>query len=101
IGVAAAPLLVKVGLDSIPSPRREVLLHLLAHGQERTASRIARGLRVPTVSARRALEELAAHNLLEWRKSGDAENASHLWKASPLALELWTPLAEIAFWEPE
>ena len=96
IGVDAAATLVKVGLDSIPSPRRDVLLHLLEHGQEQSASNIARALRLPTVSARRALEELAAHNLLEWRKSADAENAAHLWNASSSALELWQPLAAIA-----
>jgi predicted ArsR family transcriptional regulator len=96
IGIDAAATLVKVGLDSIPSPRREVLRHLLEHGEERTTSHVARALRLPTVSTRRALEELAAHNLLGWRKGGDAKNAAHMWKATETALELWRPLDAIA-----
>ena len=89
MGVDAHKTLVRVGLDSIPSPRREVLLHLLAESRERATSGVAKRLQLPTVSTRRALEELAAHKLLEFRKDGDADNSPILWQASGVALEHW------------
>ena len=89
IGVDAAATLVKVGLDSIPSSRREVLLHMFDLGEERSTSRVARRVGLPTVSAARALEELAAHGLLTVRKDGDAENAPNMWKVSDEARGYW------------
>jgi hypothetical protein len=93
MNVDAAGTLVRVGLDSVPSPRREVLIHMLEQTRALTASSVAKHLRLPTVSARRALEELAAHGLLEWRKDGDAENSPILWTASEAALEHWRVIA--------
>jgi hypothetical protein len=80
----------------VPSPRREVLLHLLTTNHERTTAGVARRLHLPTISGRRALEELAAHGLLEWRKDGEAENSPILWNASPLAFEHWRKISRWA-----
>jgi len=93
MGVEAARTLVHVGLDSIPTPRREVLLHLLDAGGELATSDVARGLQLPRTSARRALEELAAHGLLSWRKEGDGDRDAYLWRASSFALSHWTHIA--------
>jgi hypothetical protein len=75
-------------LDSIPSPRRESLLHLLDVGEQTTAQ-VATTLGLPTRTAERALEELTAHTLLTRRKKGDAETAPNLWSPSPIALHHW------------
>jgi hypothetical protein len=96
MGVDAAHTLVRVGLDSVPSPRREVLLHVLANDGELATAAVAKTLQLPTVSARRALEELAAHRLLAWRKDGDAETSRILWRATEAALEHWREIARHA-----
>jgi hypothetical protein len=93
IGVDASTTLVKVGLDSIPSPRRDVLLHLLSTGREHATSGVAQALALPRVSAERALEELNAHGLLSRRKSGDKANSSVLWQATDPARGHWKLLA--------
>ena len=52
----------RAGLDSIPSPRRDVLVHLLHHGEQAT-SEVAVTLHLPRLSADRALEELVVHRV--------------------------------------
>ena len=92
MGVEAPRTLVRVGLDSTPSPRREVLVHVLGIDAGISAAKVASALQLPTVSARRALEELAAHGLLTWHKAGDAENSTILWQGTSTAHVHWQKL---------
>lgn len=71
VGGDAARTLVRVGLDSIPSTKRSAAPRA-RHRHAISAPKIASVLQLPTVSTRRALEELAAHGLVTWHKSGDA-----------------------------
>jgi hypothetical protein len=61
---------VRVGLDSIPKLRRAVMLQLVAD-EWRTTTTIAAGVRHPTRTTRRALEELTAHNVCEREAGGE------------------------------
>jgi hypothetical protein len=88
IGADAPAVLERIALDSIPSPRREVLMHMLAGGRFLTGG-VATALKLPTVSAERALEELTAHGLLTRSKAGEAHTAANLWEASTQALARW------------
>jgi hypothetical protein len=91
--------IVRAGLDSIPSPRRDVLLHLLEHG-ELSTTHIATTLSLPYQSTARACEELNAHCLIVRRKSGDADNSPNLWTPARRAAGFWQainrPRLEIA-----
>jgi len=78
----------KIGLDSIPSPRREALLHLLEHGEKKTAE-LATLLDLPTRTTERAIEELVAHGLLTRGKAGEKDNAANVWRPSATAREFW------------
>jgi hypothetical protein len=80
--------IIRVGLDSIPSPRREALLHLLDHGETSTAQ-LATTLNLPTRSTERALEELTAHTLAHRRKSSESDNSRNLWRATKAAHDRW------------
>lgn len=81
----------KVGLDSIPSPRRETLAHVFTHGTCKTAE-IAVALDLPTRTAERACEELAAHGVFERDKAGTTDSAANLWRPSPAATEWWSAI---------
>jgi hypothetical protein len=91
---AAEPtkIIVRAGLDSIPSPRRDVLLHLLRNG-ERTTTRTAVRLQLPAVSVTRACEEQVAHGLASRRRAGDADTSANLWAPSERAAECWQTLS--------
>ena len=79
----------KVALDSIPSPRREILMHLLENGEQKTAQ-IATALDLPTRTAERSCEELAAHGVFQRGKAGEADNAANVWSASPVVEGWWS-----------
>jgi hypothetical protein len=66
----------KVALDSMPATRRRLLLHL-AGVAETTTKAAATGIGLPTTTTRRALEDLAAHGLIE--RSGD-EGKADVWR---------------------
>lgn len=91
---AIRDLLTKIGCDSIPSPRRDVLLYLLAAGSEelRTAE-IAADVDLPTRSAERACEELTAHGLLLRQKDGSHVTAANLWTPSDYATALYQDIS--------
>jgi hypothetical protein len=92
MGVAKpASMIVRAGLDSIPSPRRDVLLHLLQHG-EQTSTAVALALALPANSTTRACEELVAHGLLSRRKAGDAATSANLWAPTDRASRYWAAL---------
>ena len=93
MGVPPMPSLVHTALDSIPSPRRDVLVHMLVAGEEQTTTAVAKTLGLPRVSANRALEELAAHRLVDWRKDGQHETAQYLWKPTARFAGYWRAIA--------
>jgi DNA-binding MarR family transcriptional regulator len=86
-----AGLILRAGLDSIPSPRRDVLVRLLQHGEQSTAN-IATALGLATTNASRALEDLAAHKLLTRRKARDNDNSANLWNPSERIAGFWQTL---------
>jgi DNA-binding transcriptional ArsR family regulator len=90
-GVDPTAVIVKAGLDSIPSPRRETLLHLLRRGEEST-SKIAIALELPRTTAERTLEELTAHGLTARRKSGDSDTSVNLWAPTDEATQRWSTI---------
>jgi len=93
--ISADPLaiIVRAGIDSIPSPRREVLLYLLMHGEQSTA-RVAVDLYLPRTTTRGALEELTAHGVVRRRKSSEDEDSSaDLWNVTELTLLRWNAVA--------
>ncbi len=66
-------LLRKVALDSIPPVRRNMLDHLISKTQPQKTSAIAASARLPVSTVRIALEDLAAHGVLELCKHDGAE----------------------------
>jgi len=86
-------MIVRAGLDSIPSPRRDVLLHLLEHNELATTD-VAVTLDLPTNSVTRACEELVAHRLLSRRKAGEAATSANLWAPTELAAAYWAALTD-------
>jgi hypothetical protein len=90
---AVRDLLTKIGYDSIPSPRREVLLCLLEAGTQLRTSVIADSVGIPTRSAERALEELTAHRLLSRDKAGEHETAANLWQPTDYAKRLYQAIS--------
>ena len=93
-----AGIIVRAGLDSIPSPRRDVLIHLLKHG-ELSTTELATVLGLPGQSTRRACEELNAHTLIVRRKSSEADNSPNLWAPARRTIGLWekvSPAGETA-----
>jgi hypothetical protein len=79
----------KLALDSIMPTRRRALEVVLRSEEPMPTSTIAMTIGLPTKTTRRVLEDLAAHRLVEWRKTSDAGNATHEWWASELTLDLW------------
>jgi hypothetical protein len=70
----------KVGLDCIPAVRRAALEYLFQHSGTESTTTIAAGIRYPTTTARRALEELAAHRVLDRLPQGHGK--ADLWTVS-------------------
>ena len=96
LGADGHAVLERMALDSIPSPRREVLLHMLAGEEASTLTAdVATALDLPTESAERALEELTDHGLLRRSKEGEASTAPNLWRASEQALARWRCIREL------
>jgi hypothetical protein len=86
-------LVVKIGYDSIPSPRREVLVHLLEHAEPARTADIATGVDLRTRSVERACEELTAHRLLNRGKAGEHDKAPNLWTATYDAKRLYQAIS--------
>jgi hypothetical protein len=94
IGADATATTVRIGIDSIPSPRREALLYLLRHGDASTTE-VAVALNLPRNTTERALEELTAHRLASRRKSGDADTSANVWAPTELASRYWRTLVSV------
>lgn len=84
--------LVRIGLDSIPSPRREALELLLGNEHTTTQARLALGL--PQTTTERTLEDLAALGLVSVQKAGERERSANLWRAKAEVLQLWREVHE-------
>ena len=80
---AAWQLVSKVALDSIPALRRSMLATLAERGGEPTTSELAEAVAHPTVTTRRALEDLAAHGVVDRHSHGQG-------KAATWMLPAWT-----------
>lgn len=76
----AWPLVVKVAFDSMPAQRRQVL-ELLACRDSVKTREAAEAFGLPTTTARRTLEDLAAHGVLI-RESG-GEGKPDVWRLDP------------------
>jgi len=87
----ARRLLAKMALDSMPAARRAVLEELRRAGDELMLSRIADNIHYPKTTARRALEDLNAHGVVE-RDSGPTGRADVWW------LSDWTRDRLAAIW---
>jgi hypothetical protein len=86
IGLSRAmawPLVVKVGLDCIPKPRRAVLDVLLGMPGYMNTTDISTAADLPTVTARRALEDLTAHHVCERLSAGSGK--ADVWRISDTA----------------
>ena len=73
-------LVAKVAMDSMPAQRRKVIQHLAAI-ETSTAPAVATVLGLPTTTARRTLEDLAAHGVV-LRVSG-GEGKADTWRLHP------------------
>jgi DNA-binding MarR family transcriptional regulator len=95
LGADALPVVGRLAFDSIPSPRREVLLHMLEGEDASTLTAdVATALDLPTRSAERALEELTAHGLLRRSKSAESATSANVWRVTELGAELWADVRQ-------
>ncbi len=78
-------IITKAGLDSIPALRLSSLIHLYASGPSETP-KIAEALDYPTNTARRALEDLTAHGLVQRTVRGEGRRAD-TWAATTFATD--------------
>lgn len=76
----------KCALDSMPAIRRGVLERLAPRGAETTTA-IAEALGYPTTTARRALEDLAAHGVV--RRIAEGPGKADRWEMDPWTRERW------------
>lgn len=76
---------VKAGLDSMPALRWQALRHLLDTAAPEKTSAVAAACDLPTNTARRVLEDLAAHGVLDRYPGG--EGKADTWKAADWARE--------------
>jgi len=77
----------KTALDCMPAPRRAVFDFLVLESGRPDTTEVATALRYPTTTARRALEDLTAHEVVERTPGG--EGKADLWNLSPWAVELY------------
>lgn len=76
-GERALPLLRKVALDCVPAIRRRCIEVLAGQGGAMTTADVATRIDHPTVSARRALEDLACHKVV--KRSGGGQGKEIAW----------------------
>src|SRR5207247_4977588 len=86
-------LITKCALDSMPAIRRRVLVALVLEAEGKGAPELAAGIGYPTTTARRALEDLAAHGLTKRTKQGPGKE--DLWEMTQWAREHWVSVPEI------
>jgi hypothetical protein len=86
-------LITKCALDSMPAIRRRVIEAVEAQADGTGAPDLAAGIGYPTTTARRALEDLAAHGLTKRTKQGPGKE--DLWEMTKWARERWVTVPEI------
>jgi hypothetical protein len=79
----------KVAFDSIPDVRRRAFRFLEPLNSPSTTSDVAVGIDYPTNTTRRALEDLAAHGMVD--RSVQGQGKADLWQMSKLAKKLTLP----------
>jgi predicted transcriptional regulator len=79
----------RLALDSITPVRRQALELLLDTDEAKQTAKVATALGLPTGTARRVLEDLSAHGLLDRRKVGTSDTSPYKWWATELARDLW------------
>lgn len=77
--------LTKVGLDSIPALRADILRTLHDAGSQLSTNVVAGEVRHPATTTRRACEDLVAHGLVECHRQGDGQ--AHMWELTTFAAE--------------
>ena len=75
----------KAALDSVPALRLAVLRELLAAGLPTEAGNVGAALGYPQTTVKRALEDLAAHGLVERQPQGPGK--ANLWTLTPFAAD--------------
>jgi hypothetical protein len=80
-------IIAKVALDSMPAIRRAVLQHLVDDPLPTTAVAVGEALGYPTTTARRTLEDLAAHGLVDRTSGGNGR--ADAWRLSDWARDHW------------
>lgn len=80
-------LVAKAALDSMPKVRRVVVEELLAAADRRSTTSLAESIGYPTTTARRALEDLAAHGVVVRESQGPGK--ADLWGVSTWAASRW------------
>jgi hypothetical protein len=84
---AALAIVRRVGADSVPPTRVSVLRHLMAGEARQKTAGVATALNMPTKTAHRVLEDLAALRLVE-RRSGGQGRADE-WEMTDDAVRKW------------
>jgi hypothetical protein len=84
----------RCALDSMPAIRRTVLEYLVGRDADATTAEISAQLGYPLTTSRRALEDLAAHHVLDRHSSGPgvADN----WQVSSWARKRWPGVPEMS-----
>jgi DNA-binding MarR family transcriptional regulator len=73
-------LVVKVAFDSMPAQRRQVIELLARRDEAAKTAEVGTSLGLPTSTAKRTLEDLAAHGILERQKQGEGSTSPDLWR---------------------
>jgi hypothetical protein len=82
-------LLAKLAMDAMPAGRFAVLRHLRGAGPSLGTGDVASAVGLPTVTARRCLEDLTLLEAVDRSKAGSQYNASDLWAISQWAVRRW------------
>jgi nucleoid DNA-binding protein len=82
-------LLAKLAMDAMPAGRLAVLRYLRGASAALGSGDIASAVGLPTVTARRCLEDLALLGAVDRSKAGSHYNAADLWEISPWAVGRW------------
>ena len=95
----AWPLVVKCALDSMPALRRKVLEDLLRRTTPASTTEVGEAVRHPTTTARRSLEDLAAHDITQRIPQGPGQ--ADVWQLTPFARDRWPTIPEMSVAETE
>jgi hypothetical protein len=92
--VTAWQLVTKCALDSMPALRRAVLEDLLRRPTLASTTEVAEAVSYPTTTTRRALEDLAAHGILERLPQGPG--LADRWQPSTWTRARWGTVPEVS-----